>query len=196
MTVIFVNVKFLKVFFLTCGQKGVIRCHTCNRFNTYLYSRILCWIITHIYWCQVGRLCPIWRMIKWYKLRRGFSPTVFNSLIHMEGGLELSVGVWHSVFKLWRYFRPKHAIFHTFIRSCDSLENFPRFQTIMVKKSWFSDQKGLKKPRVFGVTPTYITDIGEYPWEMCWSVVNFPRELNFFWGLSMKRWLLLSDFGT
>ena len=36
------------------------------------------------------------------------------------------------VFKSRRYFRPKHGIFHTFIRSRGSLENHTRFQTIMV----------------------------------------------------------------
>ena len=37
------------------------------------------------------------------------------------------------IFKPWPYFRPKHSIFHTFIRSRRFLENHTRFQTIMVK---------------------------------------------------------------
>ena len=36
-------------------------------------------------------------------------------------------------FKTRPYFRPKHAIFRTFIRSRGSLEKNTRFQTIMVK---------------------------------------------------------------
>ena len=52
-----------------------------------------------------------------------------------EGGLLLGIlGACDArFFKSLLYFRPKHAIFHTFIRSRASLENHTRFQTIMVK---------------------------------------------------------------
>ena len=57
---------------------------------------------------------------------------------------EFSVGCTARFFKSWPYFRPKHAIFHTFIRSRGSLENhtrwmvkiYIRFQTKTAEKAY------------------------------------------------------------
>ena len=55
-------------------------------------------------------------------------------------------------FKSSRYFRLKHVIFHTFIRSRGSLKNHTWFQTVMVKVISVFWPKGLKKLRLWGAT--------------------------------------------
>ena len=51
---------------------------------------------------------------------------------------------------------------NTFIRSCGSLENHIRFQTIMVKIYTRFQTKTAQKPYPLEVAHTYIADIGEY----------------------------------
>ena len=49
------EIKFLKVFFLARGQKSVIKCHICTRFDVFLHSRMLCQVIKLFIWfCQLS----------------------------------------------------------------------------------------------------------------------------------------------
>ena len=60
---------------------------------------------------------------------------VKGQLCTQDGGSTPGNSRWFCAarfFKSGPYFRPKHAIFHTFTRSRGSLEIHTRFQTIMV----------------------------------------------------------------